>query len=113
MKIKNKKLRWKVEENPYPINKMKASNFSIVEDDPNKWPVCGLPCSTSDEQSAALIIKQRRYANLIASAPELKESLDWEMDIIGRISEKQLGKRKYAECAVKFGEVKSLLDSLK
>ena len=75
MNIKKQKLRWKVIEHKSPLNKLHNANFQVKEDDTNAFPVCSLICSTSDTQSDALLIKQRRYAHLIAVAPELLEAL--------------------------------------
>ncbi|MDH8700838.1 hypothetical protein M2138_000172 [Dysgonomonadaceae bacterium PH5-43] len=101
--IKKQQLRWKMEEFKSPLNKLRSANFGIVEDDANKFPVCLLACSTSDIQSDALLIKQRRYASMIAATPELLVALQKTNDIIGKLTDANL-KKHYAKLCIQYDE---------
>lgn len=66
---------WKYEQVPEPFNTVEGRNFKVYEDTENKYPVCSLPCSTSERQSVELINRQKRNARIIAAAPEILDAL--------------------------------------
>ena len=65
-----KKLR--VEQFNHPLNKMMNANYRIVEDDSTQFPVCNFGLSSLEQQPKALLVKQEKYAKLLAAAPDLK-----------------------------------------
>lgn len=103
MNMKKKELKWAMEEYPYPLNKVRQANFGIVEDDSCRFPVCQLPCSTSDKQSDALLIKQKRYALLIAAAPDLLKAVQDSVEIMGNLTDSNF-KKHYSKIAIQFDE---------
>lgn len=64
-----KKLR--VEQFNHPLNKMMNANYRIVEDDSTQFPVCNFGLSSLEQQPKALLVKQEKYAKLLAAAPDL------------------------------------------
>lgn len=55
--------------------------------------------------------KQREYAKLLSSAPELLDLLKRFVEITGGFSDKQLGK-KYPDVVLAYGDAKKLIESL-
>lgn len=66
---------WKYEQVPEPFNTVEGRNFKVYENTENKYPICSLPCSTSERQSIELINKQKQNARIIAAAPEVLDAL--------------------------------------
>ena len=68
--MKYKTIKFKMEEFDYPLNEAMRSNFRIIEADSSESMVCNFPCALG-VQSNALLNRQRKYATLLAAAPEL------------------------------------------
>ena len=66
---------WKYEKVPEPFNTVEGRNFKVYEDSEYKFPICSLPCSTSETQSVQLVNNQKRNARIIAAAPEILDAL--------------------------------------